>query len=460
MQRRDLSKILLASSATSILGAESAQAQTCTAPCYVRTAAEITAGVTPTNLSYPPGDVRRYGADPTGSADSTTAIQSALNVNQAVYLPAGTYKTSAALTNGFDKRRIRGDGPKISLLQPTGAINTIVNTAACVLMSDFGILGSTATLDGITQSSSVTIYESRFENLDVWVGGRAFYFPQEFNTQLINCQGSSYNGNVFELEGGNSTLLQGCYAHQVPAGKYGYRIYVGAHLDSCTGIDSPTGGGDWGLFGAATVLGDAVDGDYHVVLTNCDVEDFNNTGIRLRNNGFAKIVGGAIIAPASGTYQAEVYIEYSNALVTIENVSFYQKGATRAKKAAIFGENGFTMMMIGPCTDPHADIAGVVYTIPVMKASYVGGLQRAINFNIADIGQLYSRYAGTAVLTGGSGTVTFAVPQPFTGYQVLVTGNVNEVFSVASKTVSGFTISSSNLASTASVDWMVIRKGT
>ena len=77
MQRRDLSKILLASSAVSVLGAESAQAQACTPPCYTRTAAEITAGVTPTNLAYQQGDVRRYGADPTGTTDSTAALRTA-----------------------------------------------------------------------------------------------------------------------------------------------------------------------------------------------------------------------------------------------------------------------------------------------------------------------------------------------------------------------------------------------
>jgi hypothetical protein len=99
MQRRDFSRILFASSATSLLAATSAQAQA-TAPFYAQTAAETTAGVTPVNYGYVPGDVRRYGADPTGSADSTTAIQNALNVVQPVYLPTGNYKITAALING------------------------------------------------------------------------------------------------------------------------------------------------------------------------------------------------------------------------------------------------------------------------------------------------------------------------------------------------------------------------
>src|SRR6185312_1584883 len=46
-------------------------------------------------------NVVSLGADPTGAGDSTTVIQGALNaagLGQVVYLPAGTYKTSATLT--------------------------------------------------------------------------------------------------------------------------------------------------------------------------------------------------------------------------------------------------------------------------------------------------------------------------------------------------------------------------
>jgi hypothetical protein len=461
MQRRDFSTILFASSATSLLAATSSQAQS-GAPFYAQTAAETTAGVTPINYGYVPGDVRRYGADPTGSADSTTAIQNALNVVQPVYLPAGNYTITAALNNGVSKRRIHGDGPALSVLRPTGAINTLINTAplSCMLMSDFGIQGDASTLDGITQAANTTVYESRFENLDVWTGGRAFYLPSEFNMELVNCQGSSYNDNVFELNGGNSTCLRGCYAHQVPAGKYGYRIYASAHLDSCTGIDSPTGGGDWGLFGAAISRGDAVNANYLITLTNCDIEDFNNTGVRLRTTGIAKITGSVFQAKASGSYQAEVWCEYSNGLVIIENTNFYQKGAARLKKAALYGENDFTVMMIGNGTPPQYDVAGVLYTLPIMCSSYPSYLTRAININSLDVAQIFSRYAGTATLSGGAATVTFTVPQMYTGYLVMVTGNASEIFSVLNKTVSGFTIQSSNPASTASVDWMLLRKGT
>jgi hypothetical protein len=327
------------------------------------------------------------------------------------------------------------------------------------MMDNFGILGTTWTLDGITQASNTAVFESRFENIAVWTGGRAFYLPNEFNTELVNCQGSSHNANVFELNGGNSTALRGCYAHQVPPGCYGYRIYASAILDSCTGIDSP-GGGDWGLFGASIGRGDAVNAIYNITLINCDIEDFNNTGVRLRNSGIAKISGGAFDAKATGTYQAELYVEYSEGLVIVENTAFYQKGATRAKKAAVFGEVDFTVMMIGKCTAPQYDVAGVLYTLPIMCSSYPSYLQRAININTLDVGEIFSRYAGTTVLSGGTATVTFTVPQMYLQYLVLVTGNVGEIFSVVNKTTWGFTIQSTNPASTASVDWMLLRTGT
>lgn len=63
-----------------------------------QTAAEIAAGVTPANYAYAPGVVERYGADPTGTNDSTTAIvNAALSVGiggSIVFQPNGLYKVT------------------------------------------------------------------------------------------------------------------------------------------------------------------------------------------------------------------------------------------------------------------------------------------------------------------------------------------------------------------------------
>ena len=91
MRRRDLSKALLVSSAGASLLGPLARAQSdADRPA---TEAELAAGVVPTSLAYPCGNVLRYGAKGDGSADDTNAIASALLVaahgGPAVILPEG-----------------------------------------------------------------------------------------------------------------------------------------------------------------------------------------------------------------------------------------------------------------------------------------------------------------------------------------------------------------------------------
>jgi hypothetical protein len=71
---------------------------------YPRTAAEIAAGVTPTNYAYPPGDVRRYGAVGDGTTNSTTALIAAaasVGVGGSVtFEPSGVYMIDADTASG------------------------------------------------------------------------------------------------------------------------------------------------------------------------------------------------------------------------------------------------------------------------------------------------------------------------------------------------------------------------
>lgn len=102
MRRRDIAKALALSSGSVVLSREVA-AQACTPPCYPVTTAETAASVTPTNYTYPPGNLLRYGADPTGVAVSDSAMVQALAVVAAnaqnggkIYLPANPDKPSTA----------------------------------------------------------------------------------------------------------------------------------------------------------------------------------------------------------------------------------------------------------------------------------------------------------------------------------------------------------------------------
>lgn len=66
---------------------------------YPRTASEISAGVTPTNLSYLPGYFRRYGAVGDGTTDDRVAVQNAINSNDSVWGYQGDiYAINGSLT--------------------------------------------------------------------------------------------------------------------------------------------------------------------------------------------------------------------------------------------------------------------------------------------------------------------------------------------------------------------------
>lgn len=54
---------------------------------YPASDAETNAGVTPTDYSYPPGDVRRYGAVGDGTTDDTTALQAWISVGGHLVVP-------------------------------------------------------------------------------------------------------------------------------------------------------------------------------------------------------------------------------------------------------------------------------------------------------------------------------------------------------------------------------------
>lgn len=69
----------------------------------------------------------------------------------------------------------------------------------------------------------------------------------------------------------------------------------------------------------------------------------------------------------------------------------------------------------------------------------------------------HAEVCGSAVLVAGTATVTFGTAEADAAYKISLAGNVDEVFHWESKLAAGFTIVSSNGASTATVDWRIAR---
>jgi hypothetical protein len=64
---------------------------------------------------------------------------------------------------------------------------------------------------------------------------------------------------------------------------------------------------------------------------------------------------------------------------------------------------------------------------------------------------------GSVTLSGGTANVTLPAAFPDSTYSVAVSTGVNETIRVTGKSTSGFTVTSSNGSSTATVDWIVLR---
>lgn len=187
---------------------------------YRRTPAEIAATVTPTFYFYEPGRPERYGADPTGVANSYAAFVSAFAVGGKISLRAGQFKISTAgLILDPSRTALIGDGASIDF--------TGVASGTCITLS-------VSTFNLMAQNSMRGI---QFVGANV-AGVRCLYFSSPsislsgFNINgcdfirfvkaaeiFTNCFGINFNGCTFIECGANGAIY-------TPGGgtNYGERI--------------------------------------------------------------------------------------------------------------------------------------------------------------------------------------------------------------------------------------------
>jgi hypothetical protein len=102
---------------------------------FLRTAGEIAAGITPVNLGYPPGDLRRYGGSgDNGTTDNTTPLQSAISANAGagfVYVPnmGGYFKITARVTAPANTHIVLEEGAELRWTATTANGTNFLGTA-------------------------------------------------------------------------------------------------------------------------------------------------------------------------------------------------------------------------------------------------------------------------------------------------------------------------------------------
>ena len=140
---------------------------------YAVTSLETAASVTPTDYTHPPGDFRRYGADPTGFANSSTAISNALKSGH-VARGGGrfAYKTTSTITL-TTSCRIDLEG---ATLKPTGDIQLFyrsISATATTTVSSGATVGSrqvvVASATGLAVGQRVKILADDYKTATVTI---------------------------------------------------------------------------------------------------------------------------------------------------------------------------------------------------------------------------------------------------------------------------------------------------
>jgi len=189
-------------------------------PSYPQTAAEIAAGVTPTNYLYPPGNVLRYGADPSAVSDSSSAVNSDIKAALAsggtgyIYVPGGTFLISGAQILFGNSLAIVGFNRAASVFwcnlplgtscfrySNNGTSSPVVNTSGYGQVTVSGITITTSPGFSATGSTAAALELSceGYSYMEV----REVRLTGAFKYGLINdgCEVSHYDGDIIDNSG-------------------------------------------------------------------------------------------------------------------------------------------------------------------------------------------------------------------------------------------------------------------
>ena len=286
MRRRDMSVFLLSTGAGAALGAESMKPleQSSNLP----TPAEAASNVIPKSLSYPEGDVRRYGARQ-DSADNSAAFNLALLVSghggSAVLIPAGTWKITAPIQCVLGCS-MSGVGQQ-SIIAPTACDAMTFTTQASYTGSrffrDFQIVGTgtgahTGICADMSAASHARITGIQFSNISIQNFGVGIFCRGVWNSSFRDCfLYNNFRGYHFH---GQSVLINidGGFVHcgSIDGSGKSYGILVDSiDGESCQSLHM----NGVGLY--AYDLNISLDLALYASIENCDVSEAKSIAIQL-----------------------------------------------------------------------------------------------------------------------------------------------------------------------------------
>lgn len=314
-------------------------------------------------------NVKDFGAVGDNVADDTAAIQAAIDAcsstvqqgAKAIYLPAGEYRITSALSIPKEFIEIFGDGMWASAINfgtsSSGGMTTAAIQYLRPMFRDFAIRGSNSGGGIALNLSNIygQVYLGSLRNIHLQSDGNAMYAPRFFSMIMDNVAATSWSGHSFVVACGPGVTWNSCYALVCGAGKAGYRLTGIINMLGCNGLNS---GDWWGIFGQDTTATDGYQNDFPGLgtvysdsnLVGCNIEDFasvstNGGGIMLHAPWYDfKMIGGKMDRSALSTgykafIQARTAGNYSANYLKLGPSTVFL-GAGTASLAVLYTNNG------------------------------------------------------------------------------------------------------------------------
>lgn len=317
------------------------------------------------------------GADPTGTNDSTTAIQDAItaannsSTGNVVYFPAGTYKISAALTVG-SAVTLRGEGSWTSTLNQTSTTANAITLEGSgiqnVLIENLNITGpgsgSGVGIYGAAASSATPILQLVIRNVYIeTMGSHGIELVTPIVTTLDNVQSYSCGGRGFYLTGAPATptyftsvSLISCYANGCTSDGYYLQTLNYCSLTGCASDSNSTGY--------------VVAGGQGVTLNGCGCEVITGHGFTVTDDSSGNLSYGVVLNGCTVRANSSIafYVAGGSKNITLNGVA--ELSTTGSPAASIETVSGTESVIINPTIITAASYASTTaYVI-----TYTGGV--------------------------------------------------------------------------------------
>lgn len=158
-------------------------------------------------------NVKNYGAVGNGVADDTTAINTAIAAAAAlggvVYLPAGTYATSASLVITADGVYLRGDGMANTVIKPVaGALFDVISTPIPAVAGTAGFIRNFVGISSLTIDGSAMTGTTAGAGNGIHLYGCRYSRIYDVNISGVPNWGILLDGDIVNFS--YSTHIRGC----------------------------------------------------------------------------------------------------------------------------------------------------------------------------------------------------------------------------------------------------------